>query len=96
MKLVDVKSNTYIDSRKETNEKDLKYKMVIMSEYQNIKIFWQKITLKIVRKKFLWLKKLKILYCGHMLLMILIEKKLSERLTKINCKKQIKNSFELK
>ena len=87
MKLVDVKSNTYIDSRKETNEKDLKYKMVIMSEYQNIKIFWQKITLKIVRKKFLWLKKLKILYCGHMLLMILIEKKLSERLTKINCKK---------
>ena len=96
MKLVDVKSNTYIDSRKETNEKDLKYKMVIMSEYQNIKIFWQKITLKIVRKKFLWLKKLKILYCGHMLLMILIEKKLSERLTKINCKKQIKNNFELK
>ena len=53
MKLVDVKSNTYIDSRKETNEKDLKYKMVIMSEYQNIKILWQKITLKIVRKKFL-------------------------------------------
>ena len=67
-----------------------------MSEYQNIKIFLQKVTLKIVRKKFLWLKKLKILYHGHMLLMILIEKKLLERLTKINCKKQIKKNFELK
>ena len=67
-----------------------------MSEYQNIKIFLQKGTLKIVRKKFLWLKKLKILYHGHMLLMILIEKKLLERLTKINCKKQIKKNFELK
>ena len=39
MKLVDVKSNTYIDSRKETNEKDLKYKMgnnVRISKYKNI------------------------------------------------------------
>ena len=39
MKLVDVKSNTYIDSPKETNKKDLKYKMgnnVRISKYKNI------------------------------------------------------------
>ena len=33
---------------------------------------------------------------GHMLLMILMEKKLLELTTKTNCKKQIKNNLELK
>ena len=38
-------------------------------------------------KKFLLLKKVKILYSGHMLLMILTVKKLLKRFMKKNCKK---------
>ena len=45
MKAVDVKSNTYIDSGKEINKKDLNLKLMILLEYQNIKIFLQKVTL---------------------------------------------------
>ena len=52
-----------------------------MEGYQNIKHFLQNVILKIV---FL-LKKLKILYHGHMLLVILTGKKLMERFTKKNC-----------
>ena len=33
MKPVDVKSNTYIDSSKEINNKDLQFKIVILLEY---------------------------------------------------------------
>ena len=40
--------------------------------------------------KILWLKKLQIQLHGHMLLMILMVKKLLERFTKTNCNKQIK------
>ena len=47
-------------------------------------------------KKFLQLKKLKILYRGHILLVTLKEKKLLERFMKTNYKKQIKKSLELK
>ena len=43
-------------------------------------------------KKFLLLQKLKILFHGHMLLLILKAKKLVENFTKINCKKQIRES----
>ena len=57
-----------------------------MSEYQNIKIFLQKITSQIGLKKFLQLKKLKTLCRGHMLFVILKAKKLLERFTKKNCK----------
>ena len=39
MKPVDVKSNTYIDSGKEIKEKFVNLKLVILLEYQNIKIF---------------------------------------------------------
>ena len=39
MKPVDVKSTTYIDSSKELNDKDPKFKLVILLEYQNIKTF---------------------------------------------------------
>ena len=60
--------------------------MVILLQYQNIKIFLRKVTLQIDLKKF----------CGYMLLMILTGKKLLEHATKENCKKQIKNNLELK
>ena len=91
MKPIDVKSNTYIDSHEDPN-----LKLVILLEYQNIEIFLQKVTLQINLKRFLWLKKLKILCRRHILLMILTEKKLLELFTKTNCKIQIKKNLELK
>ena len=39
--------------------KILNLKLVILLEYQNMKIFFQKVTLQIDLKKFLWLKKVK-------------------------------------
>ena len=46
-------------------------------------------------KKFLHLKKKTKIQCHiHMLLMILLVKKLLEHFIKMNCKKQIKNNLE--
>ena len=90
----DVKSSTYIDSSKEINNKDPKFKIDVLLEYQNIKIFLQKAMFQIGLRK--WLQKLKTLFREHMLLLILMEKKLLERFTKKNFKKQIKKSLELK
>ena len=56
--------------------KVLNLKLVIMLEYQNIKIFLQKAVFEIVLKKFLLLKRFKKLSRGHMLLVIVTEKKL--------------------
>ena len=67
-----------------------------MLEYKNIKIFLQKVMFQIGVKKFLVSQKFKILRHGHMLLVILMEKKLLERFMKKNCKKQTKKSLELK
>ena len=53
IKLIDVKANTYIDSRKEVNDKDPKYKAgdhIRISKYKNILY-----TLEIGQKKFLLL-----------------------------------------
>ena len=50
MKLADVKSNTYIDSSKKINKKEKKIqslKLMILIEYQNTKIFLQKVALQI-------------------------------------------------
>ena len=52
-KPVDVKSNIYIDSSKEINNKKiLNLKLVILLIYQKIKIFLQKVPLQIYLKKF--------------------------------------------
>ena len=64
-----------------------KLKLVIILEYQNIKIFLKKVTVQVGLEKVLWLKKLKTLFHGHALLIILMEKKLLKRFTKTNCKK---------
>ena len=96
MKLVDVKSNTYIDSVKEINEKDPKFKIgdnVRISKFKNA---FAKDNVPNWFEEVLWLKILKIPCRGHMLSIILIEKKLFERFTKMNCKKQIKKNLELK
>ena len=59
MKTIDAKSNTYIDSSEEINNKNPKFKIgyyVRISKYRNI---FAKVTLQIGLKKFLWLKKVK-------------------------------------
>ena len=53
MKPVDVKSRMYIDFNKKTIKKVLNSKLIIMLEYQNIKIFLQKGMFQIDLKKFL-------------------------------------------
>ena len=98
MKPVDVKSNAYIDCSKESNDKDPELEIdgtVRISKYKNIfaKVYtpnWSDEVLVIKNKKIK--KKLKILCCEHMFLMILMEKKLLEHFTKKNCKKQIKKN----
>ena len=56
----------------------------------------QEVTLQIGPKKILWLKKLKILFLGHMLLMILTGKKLLELFMKKDCKKTNQKEFRIK
>ena len=71
-------------------KKILNLKLVTKLEYQNMKIFLQRVSFQIGLKKFLLLKKLKILFHGHMLLVILL-KKMWKYFMKNNCKKQIKS-----
>ena len=96
IKPVDVKSNAYIDTSKEINDKNPKFINGDLLKYQNIKTFLQKAALQKGLKKFLWLKKLKILCRKHILLVILKEKKLLKRFTKKNYKRQTKKSLQLK
>ena len=67
--------------------------MGILLEYQNIKRYLQKAMFQIDLKEFWLLRKLKILFRGHMLFVILKVMKWLERLTKSNCKKEIKKSL---
>ena len=53
IKPVDVKSNTYIDSSNEINDKNSNLNLVIMFEYQNLKTFLQEAMFQIGVKKFL-------------------------------------------
>ena len=53
VKPVDVKPSPYIDSSKEINYQDPYLKLVMLLEYQNIKIFLQKAMFPIGLKKFL-------------------------------------------
>ena len=85
MKPVDVKSNAYIKSSKEMNDKNPKFKIgdtVRISKYK--KTFakgctpnWSEVFV---------IKKVKILCRGHMLLVIFKVKKLLESFMKTNCK----------
>ena len=84
MKPVDVKSNTYIDYSKEINVKNPKFEIgdiVRISKYKNI---FEIVCTPNWSDEVFRLKKLKILCCGHMLLMILTVKKLLEYFTKKN------------
>ena len=90
MKPIDVKDNTYVDSKKEVNDKDPKFKVrdhVRISKYRNI---FAKGYMPNWSEEVFVVNKIKNTVYGHMLLMILIVKKLQEHFMKKNCKRLIK------
>ena len=96
MKPVDVKWNTYIESSKEIINKHRKFKVgdaVRISKYKNI--FAKGYTPNWSEEIFV-IKKVKNTVPWINVIMILMEKKLLERFTKTNYKKQTKKSLELK
>ena len=96
MKPIDVSQTHILTLVKKLMIKILNLKLVILLEYQNIKTFLQKAMFQIGPKKFLLIQKLKILFRGHMLLVIVKAKKFLKRFTKKNSKKQIKMNLDLK
>ena len=94
MKSVDVKSSTYIDFDKLSNDRDPKFKVgdhVRISKYKNILANG---TLQIGLKKFLWLKKLKILCHGKYVINDLNGEETLGLFYEKKCKKQIKHRLE--
>ena len=92
MKPVDVRPSTYIKSSKEINYQDPKSKIsdiVRISKYENI---LAKGYVPNWSEEVFVIKKLKTLFRGHMLLVILKVKKVLESFTKKNSKKQTKKS----
>ena len=78
IKLVDVKDNTYIDFKKEVNDKDPRFKVGDHVRISKYKLFLLMDTHQTGLKKFLLLVKLNIQFHGLMLLMILMLRKLLE------------------
>ena len=70
MKPIDVTNDYHAKYDEHPNKKILNLKLVIMLEFQNIKIFLLKDILQIGQKNFLLLKKLKTQFLGLMLLLI--------------------------
>ena len=70
MKPIDVKDNTYINTDKEINNEDPIFKVGDHVRISKYKTFLLKATPQIGLKKYLLLKKLKILFLGLTLLMI--------------------------
>ena len=88
MKPFDVKSSTYIDTSQEINDKDPKVKIgdiVKTSKYKNIFV---KDYVPNSSKEGFVVEKVNALCHGHVVLVILMEKKLLESCMKKNCKKQ--------
>ena len=93
MKSIEVKITHILAILKKLMIKILNLKLMMMLEYQNRKTFLLNDIFQIGLKKFLWLKKLKNLFHGHMLLMISMVKKWLETFVKKNCKKQINKNL---
>ena len=94
MKPVDIKSNIYIDFRSEINDKNQKIKIadnVRISKYK--KVFKKGYSPNRSGEGFVT-KKLKTLFRGHLLPIILMVKNLLKPFMKINCKNQIKKNLE--
>ena len=90
MKPTDVKDNTYVDSKKEVNDKDPKFKVrdhVRISKNRNI---FAKVYMPNWSEEVFVVNKIENTVYGHMLLMILMVKKLQEHFMKKNCKRLIK------
>ena len=87
MKPIDCTDNTYFSFGKEVNDNDPKFKVGDYVRISKCKNIFAKVILQIDLKKFFLLKKLKIQFHGHMLLMILMVKKLLEHFMKKNCKR---------
>ena len=90
MKSVDVKDNAYIDFEKEVDDRDPKFKVgdhVRISKYKNI--FTKGYTPNWSEEGFV-ISKIKKQFHGHILLMILMGKKLLEHFMKKNYKRLIK------
>ena len=96
MKPANVKNNKYINFNKKNDKEGPKLKVGEHLRISKCKNILLKGTLQIGLKKFLLLKMLKILFHGHMLLMILIVKKLLKPFMKKNCWRQIKKNLELR
>ena len=96
IKPVDIKSSTYIDFNEENNKEDPKFEV---DDYVRIsqckKIFAKGYTANWSEEDFV-IQKLKTLWRGHMLSVIVIVKTLLEPFTKKNCKRQVKMSSNLK
>ena len=94
LNLTDIKSSTYTEFNKEIDKENFNFKagdQVRISKYKSIFE-----TFQIRVKKILGLKKLKIIHLVHMLLVLLMAKKLLDRFMEKDCEKQIKKSTELK
>ena len=87
MKPLDAKSNTYINSSEKINNKDLKSKIGDIVRISKHKKYF----CKSLYSKLVW----RGLSRGDILLLILMERKLLERVTKKNFKNQLKISLEL-
>ena len=87
MKHVDVNPSIYIDSNKENNKKNSKFKVDDHIKISKCKNVLQNAMFQIHLKKFLLLQKLKIVFSKIMLLVILKAKILLKHLKKTNCKK---------
>ena len=96
MKSVDVKSNECINSSKENNDKDPKFKIGYIVRLLQYKSIFAKGYTQVGLKKFLWLKKLKKLHYGYMFLVILTEKKLGNVLQKRIGKHESKRVYSWK
>ena len=93
MKPVVVKDNTYIDVRKETNDKNPKFKVgyhVRISKYKNI---FAKEYMCNWSEEILVIQKIKNTVHGHMLLMILMVKKLIVLFMKKNYRAEINKNL---
>ena len=82
MKPFDVKQAHILTLVEKLIIKILNLELVMLLKYQNLQIFLEKVIFQIGLKKFWRLKKLKTLFRGNMLLVILEEKKLLEFLRK--------------
>ena len=86
MKPADVKSNIYIDSSKEINDKEPK--LIKIKAAKGYVLNWS--------EEGFMIKRVKTLCCEHMFFRDLKGEKIAETFTKKNCEKQIKRSLELK